>query len=362
MKIEKLNDNQIRCTLTAKDLEERHIRVSELAYGSEKAKALFRDMLITAYRQYGFSNESNTPLMIEATPDRGNALILTITKVDDPEELDTRFARFSPTREVPDSDGGQSVDGADDILDAFHRLYESKKAAEKSSGNARESSGAGGNGAQAPDAAGPAFPASGTQKDDASGGNGFRGGMAQQNAGSAETSASRPAGGTRNSAQGSDAPGTVPGGVPNPRPNAGSFSGNGLQQNAGTGIPNIPPVKIGAKSRPGFGKSDRRPREEIHLTRICRFDSLEKLIRAAGALGGFYQGENTLYRIRRTKEYVLVIHQSNHTPEDFNRICNILSEYGSGEPWNAGYEAHLAEHEETVLKADALEELALLKS
>ena len=45
MKIEKINDNQIRCTLTSEDLESRRIRLSELAYGSEKAKALFHDMM-----------------------------------------------------------------------------------------------------------------------------------------------------------------------------------------------------------------------------------------------------------------------------------------------------------------------------
>ena len=45
MKIEKINENQIRCTLTRADLEERHIRLSELAYGSENAKSLFRDMM-----------------------------------------------------------------------------------------------------------------------------------------------------------------------------------------------------------------------------------------------------------------------------------------------------------------------------
>ena len=44
MKIEKVNDNQIRCTLTRKDLAERQIKLSELAYGTEKAKLLFRDM------------------------------------------------------------------------------------------------------------------------------------------------------------------------------------------------------------------------------------------------------------------------------------------------------------------------------
>ena len=36
MKIEKINENQIRCTLTKDDLAERQIKLSELAYGTEK--------------------------------------------------------------------------------------------------------------------------------------------------------------------------------------------------------------------------------------------------------------------------------------------------------------------------------------
>lgn len=38
MKIEKINDNQIRCTLTSDDLASREIKLSELAYGTDKAK------------------------------------------------------------------------------------------------------------------------------------------------------------------------------------------------------------------------------------------------------------------------------------------------------------------------------------
>ena len=45
MKIEKINENQIRCTLTRADLEDRHLKISELAYGTEKAKSLFHDMM-----------------------------------------------------------------------------------------------------------------------------------------------------------------------------------------------------------------------------------------------------------------------------------------------------------------------------
>lgn len=45
MKIEKISDNQIRCTLTKEDLDSHQIRISELAYGTDKAKKLFREMM-----------------------------------------------------------------------------------------------------------------------------------------------------------------------------------------------------------------------------------------------------------------------------------------------------------------------------
>ena len=67
MKLEKISDNQIRCTLTKEDLESRHIRISELAYGSDKARALFQDMMKQARARFGF-NADNIPLMIEAIP------------------------------------------------------------------------------------------------------------------------------------------------------------------------------------------------------------------------------------------------------------------------------------------------------
>ena len=94
MKIEKINDNQIRCTLTREDLESHQIRISELAYGTDKAKKLFRDMMQQAQIQFGFEAD-NIPLMIEAIPVSTESIILIITKVEDPEELDTRFSRFS---------------------------------------------------------------------------------------------------------------------------------------------------------------------------------------------------------------------------------------------------------------------------
>ena len=67
MKIEKISDNQIRCTLTRADLADRQLQLSELAYGTEKAKSLFRDMMQQAAFEFGFEAE-DIPLMIEAIP------------------------------------------------------------------------------------------------------------------------------------------------------------------------------------------------------------------------------------------------------------------------------------------------------
>ena len=91
MKIEKINDNQIRCTLTRADLADRQLKLSELAYGSEKAKSLFHDMMQQAAHECGFEAE-DIPLMIEAIPASADSIVLIITKVEDPEELDTRFS------------------------------------------------------------------------------------------------------------------------------------------------------------------------------------------------------------------------------------------------------------------------------
>ena len=96
MKIEKISSSQIRCILTGEDLASRQLRLSELAYGTEKARALFRDMMEQASVQCGFDAE-NYPLMIEAIPLGADSIVLIVTKVDNPEELDTRFSNFAPS-------------------------------------------------------------------------------------------------------------------------------------------------------------------------------------------------------------------------------------------------------------------------
>lgn len=98
MILKKLNDRQIRCILESVDLSERGINLLELAYGSEKAKKLFKEMLQKASIELDFE-AGDTPIMVEATPLPDESLSLLITKVEDPDELDTRFSKFSPSLE-----------------------------------------------------------------------------------------------------------------------------------------------------------------------------------------------------------------------------------------------------------------------
>ena len=100
MKIERINDNQIRCTLTSFDLSVRNHNLGELAYGGEKARGLFREMIQKASNEVGFEAE-DIPLMVEAIPLSNESIMLVITKIEDPEELDTRFSKFSPCTDVP---------------------------------------------------------------------------------------------------------------------------------------------------------------------------------------------------------------------------------------------------------------------
>lgn len=79
MKIEKVNDHQIRCTLTKADLADRELKISELAYGTEKAKSLFRDMMQQASLKFGFEAE-DIPLMIEAIPLNSDCIVLIILR------------------------------------------------------------------------------------------------------------------------------------------------------------------------------------------------------------------------------------------------------------------------------------------
>ena len=230
------------------------MRLSELAYGSEKAKQLFQDMMQEAEYEFGFTS-GNSPLMIEAIPTSMDSIVLIITKVEDPEELDTRFARFTQSDEDQAPADPPSFFGADDVLDLFHKLYDAKKAADASAGQKNK-------------------PAASSKK-------------------------------TADTAE--------------------------------------------------------KPSDPVNLVQSFRFASLDDMILAAHNLEGIYDGINTAYIYSTpAKSYQLVLHQSSSTPEAFNKVCNMLSEYGKNEPFSPSKEAWTAEHGRILVTGNALQQLALL--
>ena len=244
MKIEKLSDNQIRCTLTRADLAERQLQLSELAYGTEKAKSLFRDMMQQAAFEFGFEAE-DIPLMIEAIPS-SDSIVLIITKVEDPEELDTRFSKFAPSSlsdwDSRKKESSGKLDGADSLLDLLGKVKEKF-----------------------------------------------------------------------------DAP---------------------------------PAKKADAKS-----ETTDVPQETV---RLFSFTLMDNVLKAAHLLAPMYTGSNTLYKDSQEDMYLLALAQSEHTTVEFNRICNMLSEYGSPEQASGAMLAFLEEHCETLISSDAVQKLTLV--
>jgi len=261
MKIEKINENQIRCTLTKQDLAERQIKLSELAYGTEKVKTLFRDMMQQAAYEFGFEAE-DIPLMIEAIPLSADTIILVVTKVEYPEELDTRFSKFSePDPEYLEEDSllagvkDMQPEGADDILGLFKKIQEERKKM--------------------------------TDKQ-----------------------------------------------------KADSF---------------VPLKELQKKE-----KEDTPVNVLVDITKLYVFHSLEEVTKVARVLNGFYAGNNDLYKNEATHKYYLLVSKSSQTPEAFNKVCNILSEYAGQQTHTPGTEAFLKEHYHVLLEKNALQVLAEL--
>lgn len=93
MKIERISDNQIRCTLNKADLAGKETLLNELAFGSDKAKGLFRELMKKASQELGFET-NNIPLMVEAIPVSQECLILVVTKVEDADQFNDRYEKL----------------------------------------------------------------------------------------------------------------------------------------------------------------------------------------------------------------------------------------------------------------------------
>jgi len=251
MKIEKINDNQIRCTLNKNDLIDRELKISELAYGTEKARALFRDMIQQAFYEFGFEVD-DIPLMIEAIPISTECLVLVITKVEDPDELDTRFSKFSSFNTNDFSDKFDDDSFGDEIVSPFENFEDFDDEIDEPSNEIEAVS---------------------------------------------------------------------------------------------------EPIGI-SKSSVFISSSD--------LIKVYTFASLGEVIELAKVLQGVYNGSNSLYKDPVTSTYYLVVNISKHTPEEHNKISNIISEYGKPERTNYASVDFYEEHYEVIVKDKALQILSVM--
>lgn len=274
MKIEKLNENQIRCTLNKSDLASRHLKINELAYGSDKAKELFRDMMQQASFELGFEAE-DTPLMIEAIPISAECIVLIVTKVDNPEELDTRFSRFSPS----DSDDDDSFD-FDDIETIDSNNYSSYS-----------------------------LPKANEELDESA---------------------------------------------------ATEEENNSIPEDDLMNI--LDRVKEYFNKESTGKKIDKPAPEETvsHITRVFSFDSLDDISSVSRIIDRFYHDNNSVYKNPSDKRYYLTISKNKTSAKDFNKVCNILSEYGKKENQFDNYTGFFSEHCDCIVKDHAMHILCRL--
>lgn len=277
MKIERLNENQIRCTLNKSDLASRQLKINELAYGSDKAKELFRDMMQQASYELGFEAE-DTLLMIEAIPVSSECIVLIVTKVDNPEELDTRFSRFSPS----DSD--------DDNFD-FDDI-------ETIEGN---------------DYSDFSLPTANEELDECAA---------------------------------TDEEGLPEDELMNIFNRVKEYFNKDSDNKASQPSPSQPSGK-GTTDRPEH-------RESANISRVFSFSSLDDITNAACIIDTFYKDTNSVYKNPSDRRYYLCISKTKCNSKDFNKVCNILSEYGQKE---SGFDNHIgffAEHCECIIAEHAL--------
>lgn len=86
MKVEKINENKIKITLTFEELEKRDISLKDIEKNTLIAKNLFIDLIEESNIDEDFKLE-DSQLFIEAASDNNNLFIVTITKVDSIPEL-----------------------------------------------------------------------------------------------------------------------------------------------------------------------------------------------------------------------------------------------------------------------------------
>ena len=90
------------------------------------------------------------------------------------------------------------------------------------------------------------------------------------------------------------------------------------------------------------------------------FGTLDGVIRAARLIAPAYKGANTLYKDETEDIFLLALAPSEHSTNEFNKICNMLSEYGTPEKADSTVLAFLEEHCDIIISADAVQKLSTL--
>ncbi|MBO5477000.1 MAG: adaptor protein MecA [Clostridia bacterium] len=94
MKIEKVDDNKVKITLSFEELEMRNITLSDIEKNNAAAKNLFTSLIEETNLDEDFQFE-NSQLFIEASADNNNTFILTITKIEDLPDIN-KYSRKNP--------------------------------------------------------------------------------------------------------------------------------------------------------------------------------------------------------------------------------------------------------------------------
>ncbi|HOM01810.1 MAG TPA: adaptor protein MecA [Acetivibrio sp.] len=88
MKIERINENKIKVTISIDDLLERNIDLDTINYNTPAAQELFWDMMEQAEMQFGF-DASDSQICVEAIPDSEEGFVIIITKLDEDGEFES---------------------------------------------------------------------------------------------------------------------------------------------------------------------------------------------------------------------------------------------------------------------------------
>ncbi len=87
MKMERLNEHQIKIYLAKEDLIQRDIKIIELVYGGQKAINFFKELMKIAEKEHDFYIK-NSNVMVEAIPISVDSITLIVTKAEHPQDIE----------------------------------------------------------------------------------------------------------------------------------------------------------------------------------------------------------------------------------------------------------------------------------